>query len=95
MIQLLLDSSFALLALPVSSAARGIVAVRAPRLSRCTLVQSLLSMFSRRQPSALCDGFTSTPAAGSSPRQRGAGRQPRRGSGLAPILNLKDNSSHS
>ena len=44
---LLLDSSFALLALPVSSAARGIVAVRAPRLSRCTLVQSLLSMFSR------------------------------------------------
>jgi len=36
---LLLDSSFALLALPVSSAARGIVAVRAPRLSRCTLGQ--------------------------------------------------------
>ena len=35
----MLDSSFALLALPVSSAARGIVAVRAPRLSRCTLGQ--------------------------------------------------------
>ena len=38
---------------------------------------------------------TSTPPAGSSPRQRGAGRQPRRGSGLAPIPIVSVQISHS